>query len=77
MKPRNYVAKHLHTFNRASVVLSKRFSLLREAELRVEEQNASEEVLDVSKGASDEVLDVSKGASDEASDEASNDEWEE
>ena len=43
---RNPVAKHLNTFNKPSVVLSKRRSLQSEATLRDAAQNLSEEILD-------------------------------
>ena len=43
MKPRNYVAKHLHKSCKPSVQLSKKSSLLISAELQDMEENALEE----------------------------------
>ena len=43
---RNPVARHINTFNKPSVVLSKRRSLKSEATLRDAAQSLSEEILD-------------------------------
>ena len=48
---RNPVAKHLNTFNKSSVVLSKQRKLKSEATLRDAAQSLSEEILDSESGA--------------------------
>ena len=49
MKSRNYVAKHLHKSCRASVVPSKRDSLLRSADLQDMKQDALEGAVEADK----------------------------
>ena len=54
MKPRNYVRKHMNTFNKPSVVSCKKSSLLRSAEAREAEESVAERFLESLELKSDE-----------------------